>query len=131
MLQISAENKFSDGEQLVVVKDTKAPHNPLKYYAVKEKNTDKFIKEQKGLYTAVKFNKHLTLATSLVGGIYTATAVNNKFLKGFVGLLSGLGLYHGLNYIDTATKNKGMQNSLKRNEARDITDYMIKNYQQH
>ena len=129
MLDVSVSNRLDNGKMLVVASDSHKPTNK-EYYAVKEENTDRFVKERKSLDFANKFQKSLSAATSIVGGILAAVAVKNNIAKGLVGVASGFGIYKAFEFIDNKLNKKSISNMLKRNDAVDITSEMVNKSQE-
>ena len=125
MLEMNVTNRLGNGNVLVVAKDLNNPNNQKEYYSVKEENTDRFIKERKGLESANKFQKVLSVGTSIVGGVIVASKMKtNKVISGFVGVLSAVGFLNVLGYVDNKLNEIGMKNLLKRNNAKNITEEM-------
>ena len=126
MLEMNVMNRLGNGNVLVVAQDSKNPKAQKEFYSVKEENKDRFIKERKGLEMTDKFQKVLSAGTSIVGGVIVASKMkSNKVLNGFVGVLAGVGFYNILSYVDNFLNEKGMQNMLKRNNAKDITEEIV------
>ena len=128
MLDVAVTNKLDNGNVLVVSKDVNMPNSPKEYYSVKEESADRFIKERKSLDFANKFQNTMSVATSIVGGILSASAVKNKIAKGFVGVAAGLGIYKVCELLDEKLNKKSMNNMLTRNDAKDITKEMIEKH---
>lgn len=116
-------NNPTDNKSIVSEKNVRKNSVNEKFYLVEDKNVDKFIKSKKNNEFSDKFQKGLSLGTSLLIGAFIGMNIksNNVVAKLATAVVSAIGSLVGFSAIDLLLDKYLNKNTMKKFNAEEIT----------
>lgn len=116
-------NNPTDNKSIVSEKNVRKNSVNEKFYLVEDKNVDKFIKSKKNNEFSDKFQKGLSLGTSLLIGAFIGMNIKSKNVvaKLATAVVSAIGSLVGFSAIDLLLDKYLNKNTMKKFNAEEIT----------